>query len=161
MNANFNNQLFADFQEYIKLKYRQMQLRSIEQSSALIGMIVAYLLMIVVVIIGLIFMAIALAAWLEFWLPMWASYLIIAGVMLLIAGIIFGGRKLWFVHPMEKQLTKRVLNDANSISIQKQTIENQLDVQRKLLERDVAEVQNDWTKVQRIATFLRDLLSSK
>ena len=103
----------------------------------------------------------ALAAWLEQWLPMWASYLVIAGTMLLIALGVFLGRKLWFVRPIEKHLGEVVMDNPQSIKTQKQSLENQSSMQRELLDRDIAEIRRDWSQVQQLFSLLRDILSPK
>ena len=136
-------------------------MRSIEQTSQLLGLIIALFAITAIVVIGLIFLAIALAAWLEQWLPMWASYLVIAGTMLLIALGVFLGRKLWFVRPIEKHLGEVVMDNPQSIKTQKQSLENQSSMQRELLERDLAEVRRDWSQVQHLFSLLRDILSPK
>jgi hypothetical protein len=106
-------------------------------------------------------LAIALAAWLEQWLPMWASYLVIAGAMLLIALGVFLGRRLWFIRPIEKHLGEVVLNNPQPLKQQKQAIENQSAMQHELLERDMAEIRRDWSQVQQIFSFFRDIISSE
>ena len=154
------NQLLSDTQEYIKTQYQLLQVRSIEQTSQLLGLIITLFAMTAIVVIGLIFLAIALAAWLEQWLPMWASYLVIAGAILLIALGVFWGRRLWFVRPIEKHLGKVVLDNPQPLKQQKQSFENQSSMQRELLERDMAEVRRDWTQVQQIWQMIRGLLKS-
>ena len=154
------SQLLTDIQVYIKTQYKLLQVRSIEQTSQLLGLIITLFAMTAIVVIGLIFLAIALAAWLEQWLPMWASYLIIAGAMLLIALGVFGGRRLWFVRPIEKHLGEVVLDNPQPLKQQKQSLESQSSMQRKLLERDMAEIRRDWSQVQQIFSFFRDIISS-
>ena len=136
-------------------------MRSIEQTSQLLGLIITLFAMTAIVVIGLIFLAIALAAWLEQWLPMWASYLVIAGTMLLIALGVFLGRKLWFVRPIEKHLGEVVMDNPQPLKMQKQSLESQSSMQRELLERDVAEIRRDWSQVQQLFSLLRDILSPK
>ncbi len=155
------NQLLTDIQGYIKTQYQLLQVRSIEQTSQLLGLIITLFAMTAIVVIGLIFLAIALAAWLEQWLPMWASYLVIAGAMLLIALGVFWGRRLWFVRPIEKHLGEVVMDNPQPLKQQKQAIENQSSMQRELLERDMAEIRRDWTQVQHLFSLLRDILSPK
>ena len=94
------NQLLADAQESIKLQYKLLQIKGIQQTSQFIGLMITIMMMTAIAVIGLIFLAIALAAWLEQWLPMWASYLVIAGAILLIALAIYWGRKWWFTRPI-------------------------------------------------------------
>ena len=155
------NQLVSDTQAYIKTQYQLLQVRSIEQTSQLLGLIITLFAMTAIVVIGLIFLAIALAAWLEQWLPMWASYLVIAGAMLLIALAVYWGRKLWFVRPIEKHLGEVILDNPQSLKKQRQALENQSSMQRELLERDLAEIRRDWSQVQHLFSLLRDILSSK
>ena len=155
------NQLLTDTQVYIKTQYQLLQVRSIEQTSQLLGLIIALFSIVATVVVGLIFLAIALAAWLEQWLPMWASYLVIAGAMLLIALGVFLGRRLWFIRPIEKHLGKVVLDNPQPLKQQKQSLENQSSMQRELLERDMAEVRRDWSQVQQLFSLLRDILSPK
>jgi hypothetical protein len=112
-----------------------------------------------IVVIGLIFLAIALAAWLEQWLPMWASYLVIAGTMLLIALAIFLGKKWWFVRPIEKHLSEVVLDDTTPLSKQKQSTENQSTMQRKLLQRDMSSIKQEWQQIERFLQLIRSLIS--
>ena len=159
MNPTLYNQLLSDTQAYLKTQYQLLQVRSIEQTSQLLGLIITLFAMTAIVVIGLIFLAIALAAWLEQWLPMWASYLLIAGTMLLIALGVLCGRRLWFVRPIEKHLGEVVLDNPQPLKKQKQSLENQSSMQRELLERDVAEIQRDWSQVQQIWQMIRGLLA--
>ena len=158
---DFYNQLLSDTQAYLKTQYQLLQVRSIEQTSQLLGLIITLFAMTAIVVIGLIFLAIALAAWLEQWLPMWASYLVIAGAMLLIALGVLWGRRLWFVRPIEKHLGGVILDNPQPLKKQRQAIENQSAMQRELLERDIAEIRRDWSQVQRLFSLLRDILSPK
>ena len=159
MNTSIYNQLMADIQGYLKSQYQLLQVRSVEQTSQLIGLIIALFAITAIVVVGLIFFAIALAAWLEQWLPMWASYLVIAGAMGLIALAVYCGRTLWFVRPIEKHLSAVVMDNPVPLKQQKQTVENQAAMQRELLERDVAEIQRDWSQVQQIWQMIRGLLA--
>ena len=159
MNTSIYDQLLTDTQAYLKTQYQLLQVRSIEQTSQLLGLIIALFAITAIVVIGLIFFAIALAAWLEQWLPMWASYLLIAGTMLLIALGVLCGRRLWFVRPIEKHLSAVVMDNPVPLKQQKQTVENQAAMQRELLERDVAEIQRDWSQVQQIWQMIRGLLA--
>ena len=151
------NQLLTDTQAYIKTQYQLLQVRSIEQTSQLLGLIIALFSIVAIVVVGLIFLAIALAAWLEQWLPMWASYLVIAGAMLLIALGVFWGRRLWFIRPIEKHLGEVVLDNPQQLKQQKQSLENQSAIQRELLERDMSEIRRDWAQVQQIWQMIQGL----
>ena len=155
------SQLLTDIQGYIKTQYQLLQVRSIEQTSQLLGLIITLFAMTAIVVIGLIFLAIALAAWLEQWLPMWASYLVIAGAMLLIALGVLWGRRLWFVRPIEKHLGEVVLDNPQPLKQQKQSLENQSSMQRELLDRDMEEIRRDWAQMQQIFSFFRDIISSE
>jgi hypothetical protein len=156
---DFYNRLLTDIQEYGKLQYKLLQVKGIEQLSRLIGVIITVVMITAIVVIGLIFLAIALAAWLEQWLPMWASYLVIAGAMLLIAMIVYGGRILWFVRPIEKHLSEMILNDTTLLKRQKQSIDNQSTMQRELLRRDMKNIQQEWELLQRILQLIRGMIS--
>ena len=158
---DFYNQLLSDTQAYLKTQYQLLQVRSIEQTSQLLGLIITLFAMTAIVVIGLIFLAIALAAWLEQWLPMWASYLVIAGAMLMIALGVLWGRRLWFVRPIEKHLGEVVMGTPQSLKKQKQSLENQSAMQRELLNRDMAEVRRDWSQVQQLFALLRDVFLPK
>ena len=155
------NQLVSDTQSYLKTQYQLLQVRSIEQTSLLLGLIIALFAITAIVVVGLIFLAVALAAWLEQWLPMWASYLIIAGAMLLIAIGVLWGRRLWFVRPIEKHLSEVVMDNPQPLKQQKQSLESQSSMQRELLERDMQEVRRDWSQVQQLFSLLRDILSPR
>jgi ABC-type nickel/cobalt efflux system permease component RcnA len=154
------NQLVSDTQAYLKTQYQLLQVRSIEQTSQLLGLIITLFAITAIVVIGLIFLAIALAAWLEQWLPMWASYLVIAGAMLLIALGVFWGRRLWFVRPIEKHLGEVVLDNPQPLNKQRQSLDSQSYMQRELLERDIEEIRRDWTQVQQIWQMIRGLLTN-
>ena len=154
---DFYNQLLSDTQAYLKTQYQLLQVRSIEQTSQLLGLIITLFAITAIVVVGLIFLAIALAAWLEQWLPMWASYLVIAGAMLLIALGVFWGRRLWFVRPIEKHLGEVMLDNSQPLKQQKQSLENQSSIQRELLERDMAEIRRDWSQVQQIWQMIQGL----
>ena len=154
---DFYNQLLSDTQAYLKTQYQLLQVRSIEQTSQLLGLIITLLAITAIVVVGLIFLAIALAAWLEQWLPMWASYLVIAGAMLLIALGVFWGRRLWFVRPIEKHLGEVVMDNPQPLKKQKQSLDSQSTMQRELLERDLAEVRRDWFQVQQIWQMIQGL----
>ena len=151
------NQLLTDIQAYMKSQFQLLQLRSIEQTSQLLGLIIALFSIVAIVVVELIFLAIALAAWLEQWLPMWASYLVIAGAMLLIALGVFLGKRLWFVRPIEKHLGKVVLDNPQPLKQQKQSLESQSSMQRELLERDMSEIRRDWSQVQHIWQMIQGL----
>ena len=157
MNPTLYNQLLSDTQAYLKTQYQLLQVRSIEQTSQLLGLIITLFAITAIVVVGLIFLAIALAAWLEQWLPMWASYLVIAGAMLLIALGVLCGRRLWFVRPIEKHLGEVVMDNPQPLKQQKQAIENQSAMQRELLERDMAEIRRDWAQVQQIWQMIQGL----
>lgn len=161
MNTSLYNQLLADIQSYIKSQIQLLKVQSIEQTSQLLGLIIALFAITAIVVIGLIFLAIALAAWLEQWLPMWASYLVIAGGMGLIALGVYWGRRLWFVRPIEKHLSEVIMDNPAPLKQQKQTIENQSAMQRELLERDIATVQRNWAQVQQLFALLREIISPK
>ena len=151
------NQLLTDIQAYMKSQFQLLQLRSIEQASQLLGLIIALFSIVAIVVVGLIFLAIALAAWLEQWLPMWASYLVIAGAMLLIALGVFWGRRLWFIRPIEKHLGKVVLDNPQPLKQQKQSLESQSSMQRKLLERDMQEIHRNWAQMQQLWQMFQGL----
>ena len=151
------NQLLTDIQVYMKSQFQLLQLRSIEQTSQLLGLIIALFSIVAIVVVGLIFLAIALAAWLEQWLPMWASYLVIAGAMLMIALGVLWGRRLWFVRPIDKHLGKVVLDNPQSLKQQKQSLESQSSMQLKLLERDMQEVRRNWAQMQQLWQMFQGL----
>ena len=155
------NQLLSDTQAYLKTQYQLLQVRSIEQTSQLLGLIITLFAMTAIVVVGLIFLAIALAAWLEQWLPMWASYLVIAGAMLMIALGVLWGRRLWFVRPIEKHLGKVVMGTPQSLKKQKQSLENQSTMQRELLNRDMAEVRRDWSQVKGVLEVIWSMFDGK
>lgn len=161
MNTSLYNQLLADIQSYIKSQFQLLKVHSIEQTSQLLGLIIALFAITAIVVVGLIFLAIALAAWLEQWLPMWASYLVIAGGMGLIALGVYWGRRLWFVRPIEKHLSEVIMDSPAPLRQQKQAVENQSAMQRELLERDIATVQRDWAQVQQLFALLREIISPK
>ena len=154
---DFYNQLLTDIQGYTKSQIQLLQVRCIEQISQLLGLIIALFAITAIVVIGLIFLAIALAAWLEQWLPMWASYLVIAGAMLLIALGVFWGRRLWFIRPIEKHLGKVVLDNPQPLKQQKQSLESQSSMQRKSLERDMQEVRRNWAQMQQLWQMFQGL----
>ena len=159
MATTIYNQLLTDTQRYIKLQYKLLQVKGIEQTSQFIGMIITIVMITAIIVIGLIFLAIALAAWLEQWLPMWASYLVIAGAMLLIALAIYWGKKWWFVRPVEKHLSKVILDDNTPLKRQKQAIENQSTMQYELLQRNVSSIKQEWTQIERILQLIRNIIS--
>ena len=153
------NQLLTDTQEYIKVQYKLLQVKSIEQTSRLVGLIITIVMITSIVVIGLIFLAVALAAWLEQWLPMWASYLVIAGAMLLIALAVYWGRLVWFVRPVEKHLSEVLMNNTTPLKKQKQSIESQSNMQRELLQRDIHTLQQEWSQIERIWEMLKSVVS--
>ena len=159
MNTTIYNQLLTDIQEYIKSQYNLLQLKSIERTSHLIGVILTIVMITAIVVIGLIFLAIALAAWLEQWLPMWASYLVIAGAMLLIALTVYLGKKWWFIRPVEKHLSEVILDDTTPLKRQKQTVEGQSAMQRELLQRDMSSIKQEWLQIERFLLLIRSLIS--
>ena len=159
MNTTIYNQLRTDTQEYIKLQYKLLQVKGIEQTSRLIGLIITIVMITTIVVIGLIFLAIALAAWLEQWLPMWASYLVIAGAMLLIALVVYWGGRWWFVRPIEKHLSELVTDDMRPLCQQKQAIENQATMQQELLQRDISAIRQEWSQVERLLQMIKSIIS--
>ena len=156
---DFYNQLLSDTQAYLKTQYQLLQVRSIEQTSQLLGLIITLFAITAIVVVGLIFLAIALAAWLEQWLPMWASYLVIAGAMLLIALGVLWGRRLWFVRPIEKHLGEVILNNSQPLKKQKQSLDSQSTMQRELLQRDMSSIKQEWLQIERILQLIRNIFS--
>ncbi len=159
MATTIYNQLLTDTQEYIKTQYKLLQVKSIEQTSRLIGVIITILMITAIVVIGLIFLAIALAAWLEQWLSMWAAYLVIAGFMLLVALVVYFGKRWWFVRPVEKHLSEVILDDTTPLKRQKQSTENQSAMQRELLQRDMSSIKQEWQQIERFLQLIRSLIS--
>ena len=159
MNTTIYNQLLTDTQEYIKAQYKLLQIKGIEQTSRLIGVIITIVMITAIVVIGLIFLAIALAAWLEQWLSMWAAYLVIAGFMLLVALVVYFGKRWWIVRPVENRLSKVILNDTTPLEKQKQSIENQSTMQRELLQRDMNTIQQEWAEIQQFLQLIRNITS--
>ena len=159
MATNIYNQLLTDTQEYIKTQYKLLQVKSIEQTSRLIGVIITIVMITAIVVIELVFLAIALAAWLEQWLSMWAAYLVIAGFMLLVALVVYFGKRWWFVRPVENRLSKVILNDTTPLEKQKQSIENQSTMQRELLQRDMNTIQQEWAEIQQFLQLIRNITS--
>ena len=159
MSATIYNQLLTDIQLYIKAQYKLLQVRSIEQTSQLLGLIIALFSITTIVVVGLIFLAIALAAWLEQWLPMWASYLVIAGAMGLIALAVYWGRRLWFVRPIEKHLSEVIMEDTTPLKQQKQLLESQSVAQHELLQRDVKTIRQEWSYVESILQVIKNMMS--
>ena len=159
MGATIYNQLLTDIQLYIKAQYKLLQVRSIEQTSQLLGLIIALFSITTIVVVGLIFLAIALAAWLEQWLPMWASYLVIAGAMGLIALAVYWGRRLWFVRPIEKHLSEVIMEDTTPLKQQKQLLESQSVAQHELLQRDVKTIRQEWSYVESILQVIKNMMS--
>ena len=158
MNTTIYNQLLTDIQLYIKAQYKLLQVRSIEQTSQLLGLIIALFSITTIVVVGLIFLAIALAAWLEQWLPMWASYLVIAGVMLLIAMVVYWGKRWWFVRPVEKHLSEVIMEDTKPLVQQKQLLESQSAMQYELLQRDVKTIRQEWSCVESILQVIKNMM---
>lgn len=161
MATSIYGQLVIDIQAYIKAQYKLLQVRSVEQTSELIGLIITIASMTAIVVIGMIFLAIALAAWLEQWLPMWASYLVIAGVMALVALGIYWGRRIWFVRPVEKHLSEVVMEDATPLQKQKEAIESQSAMLRELVERDVRTIQREWEQVKGVVEMIWRVFDGK
>ena len=159
MATTIYNQLLTDTQEYIKAQYKLLQIKGIEQTSRLIGVIITIVMITTIVVIGLIFLAIALAAWLEQWLAMWASYLVIAAAMLLIALVMYLGRRWWFVRPVEKHLSEVILDDTTPLKRQKQSTENQSTMQRELMQRDMSSIKQEWLQIERFLQLIRSLIS--
>ena len=159
MKASFYNQLFTDIQDYARAEYQLLQVKSVEKTSQLVGLIVGAVIAIVMIVIALIFLAIAFAAWLEYWLPMWASYLIVAVATIIMALIIVLGRKLWFVRPVQKQLTTMTMDSNQPLEEQKKAIENQVAMQQAFLERDMGEVQREWSQIKLIIHSIVDWIS--
>lgn len=159
MNTSSYNQLLSDIQSYAKSQYELLKVRSVEQSSQLIGTILGYIVALSLVLIGIIFLCIAFAAWLEQWLPMWASYLIIAAAIMLIALIFWCGKQLWFTPPIEKQFSKTILKTNTPLQQNKQLLSNQVNIRKEMVERDINNIRQDWLQLQQILVLIRELFS--
>ena len=79
--------------------------------------------------------------------------------MLLIALTVYLGKKWWFVRPVEKHLSKVILDDNTPLKRQKQAIENQSTMQYELLQRDVSSIKQEWTQIVRILQLIRNIIS--
>ena len=149
----------TDIRLYTFAQYRLFQLRSIEQASRLIGIVLIYYIVVSLVLIGTIFLAIALAAWLEQWLPMWASYLVIAGLVFMLIWLLVISRKIWLIHPIEKRLTAGVTGSHKELEVQRQSAENQKAIQQEFLQRDLIECKQEWAQAERILQLIRNIFS--
>lgn len=159
MATTIYNQLLTDTQEYIKLQYKLLQVKTIAQVSQFIGIIFAAITIIILLLIGLIFASIALAAWLEYWIPMWASYLVITGVILLITLVVFWCRKRWIFRPIEKQLSEVVTNETMSLEQQEQRLDYQSSMQQELIKQDAKNIRQEWSEIERFLQVIRSLIS--
>lgn len=159
MATTIYNQLLTDTQEYIKLQYKLLQVKTIAQVSQFIGIIFAAITIIILLLIGLIFASIALAAWLEYWIPMWASYLVITGVILLITLVVFWCRKRWIFRPIEKQLSEVVTNETMSLEEQEQRLDYQSSMQQELIKQDAQNIRQEWSEIERFLQVIRSLIS--
>ena len=90
---------------------------------------------------------------------MWASYLVIAGAMLLIALVVYWGGRWWFVRPIEKHLSELVTDDMRPLCQQKQAIENQATMQQELLQRDISAIRQEWSQVERLLQMIKSIIS--
>ena len=90
---------------------------------------------------------------------MWASYLVITGMMLLVALAIYLGKKWWFVRPIERHLSEVMLDDTTPLDRQRQSTENQAEVQRELMKRDMSTIRHEWEQIERILQVIRSVLS--
>jgi hypothetical protein len=79
--------------------------------------------------------------------------------MLLIALGVLWGRRLWFVRPIERHLSEVVLDNPQPLKQQKQSLENQSSMQRKLLERDMSEIRCNWAQMQQLWRLLTSLFT--
>ena len=159
MDTRIYNQLLTDTQEYIKLQYRLLQVKTTAQVSRFIGIIFAAITIIILLLIGLIFASIALAAWLEYWIPMWASYLVITGVILLITLVVFWCRKRWIFRPIEKQLSEVVTNETMSLEEQEQRLDYQSSMRQELIKQDAKNIRQEWSEIERFLQVIRSLIS--
>ena len=159
MATTIYNQLLTDTQEYIKLQYKLLQVKTIAQVSQFIGIIFAAITIIILLLIGLIFASIALAAWLEYWIPMWASYLVITGVILLITLVVFWCRKRWIFRPIEKQLSEVVTNETMSLEEQEQRLDYQSSMQKELIKQDAKNIRQEWSEIEQFLQVIRSLIS--
>jgi predicted PurR-regulated permease PerM len=78
--------------------------------------------------------------------------------MLLIALAVYWGRILWFVRPIEKHLSRVVLDDTTSLKQLKQSIETQSAMQHEILQRDIANIQQEWAQLQRILQMIGSII---
>jgi magnesium-transporting ATPase (P-type) len=159
MATTIYNQLLTDTQEYIKLQYKLLQVKTTAQVSRFIGIIFAAITIIILLLIGLIFASIALAAWLEYWIPMWASYLVITGVILLITLVVFWCRKRWIFRPIEKQLSEVVTNETMSLEEQEQRLDYQSSMRQELIKQDAKNIRQEWSEIERFLQVIRSLIS--
>ena len=159
MDTGIYNQLLTDTQEYIKLQYKLLQVKTAAQVSRFIGIIFAAITIIILLLIGLIFASIALAAWLEYWIPMWASYLVITGVILLITLVVFWCRKRWIFRPIEKQLSEAVTNETMSLKEQEQRLDYQSSMRQELIKQDAKNIRQEWSEIERFLQVIRSLIS--
>lgn len=159
MDTRIYNQLLTDTQEYIKLQYKLLQVKTTAQVSRFIGIIFAAITIIILLLIGLIFASIALAAWLEYWIPMWASYLVITGVILLITLVVFWCRKRWIFRPIEKQLSEVVTNETMSLEEQEQRLDYQSSMRQELIKQDAKNIRQEWSEIERFLQVIRSLIS--
>lgn len=159
MNTSIFYQLLVDIKSYIQSQLQLLQLQSIQQTSQLLGFILALFTMTAIAIIATIFLAIALAAWLEQWLPMWASYLVIAATMFIIAFIIYGCRGLLIVRPIEKIVSNAVMQDSKPLDVQKQLLQERTAIKREKVQSQIDTIKQNWEDLEHILQTIKSTIS--
>ncbi|WP_300728513.1 phage holin family protein [uncultured Bacteroides sp.] len=106
--------LYKEIKRYVELQGQYVKLDLVEKLTILLSTLIVILLVIILCMMALFYFSFMLVYVLEAYVgSLIASYAIIGGVILLLAGIIYYYRKQWIFKPMVNFLAKLFLDDSS------------------------------------------------
>ncbi|MCC7232900.1 MAG: phage holin family protein [Bacteroidia bacterium] len=107
---NSLNRLAASVQEYIETRAEIVRLSAVEKSSRMAASLVSMLVFVILLSLVLVFLSIALAYGLSEWIGRaYSGFLIVGGMYLLTALVLFLNREKWLKAPVMNQMIRNLL----------------------------------------------------
>jgi len=104
------SRLLERIKAYLTLNIENIRLTLAEKLILLVTAAITLILCIILGGIALLFITVAVAQVLHFWLPLWASYLIMAGVNIILVLILLILRRPLIVNPISRAITRIILS---------------------------------------------------
>jgi hypothetical protein len=112
---NKYRKLSEDAKEYLKMRYDLLRLELLEKLSLIVSLVLLIVISVVFLLSAFMYASLALVFYLR---NIWGSpvpgFLLLCGVFLAIAALLFVMKEKWFVNPLIKQLSAILFKDEST-----------------------------------------------